>query len=155
MKAPQAPTTAQREKAARAPLTLEQAAAELADLGITREVLKAFATSARLVVYRLGTKRLVQRQALADFRAWAERKIDEDPEWLAIEAQRMRGRHGNTRRVVTGVGAPPPRVVSLASSSTLPAREAKRWPASPSMKLARVGDAPRPVPPRIVAQGKR
>lgn len=159
MKAPQAPTKAEREardmKAARAPVTLDTAAAELADLAIGKDHLKAFAAGGRLTIYRRGSERLIARHELVRFREWVEQRIDDDPKWLLEATQRMRSRRDNVRRVVTGASVPLPRKVAMLTASVLPARAVAHAPPRRPSKVARLADAPRPAPPRVVERGRR
>lgn len=103
------------------PLTLDQAAAELADLGLTREMLKAFGSGGHLKLYREGAKRFVKREALATFRAWVAPKIEADPEWLGQQARRLHALRGPAREVATNAnaGKPQPRVVLLSETPTI------------------------------------
>lgn len=150
------PTAKELKRRTLAPLTLEQAAEELRDLGLNRDLIKYFATNGRVNVYRLGGRRLIQRAALQSFRAWLEERIAADPEWFEIQLRRAGSRARITSRVVvTGTSSPPPRPAAFPTASALPARVVQKAPSSKPAKVATFGDSPRLNPPRVVVRGQR
>lgn len=123
------PTKAERERAARY-LDLDEAAAELADLGVSREVLKALHKGGKANIEKSGAKRRVARSEVERLRAFLAEKLADDPEWLADYSQRQAGARA-TREVVRGTGFRQPKQVALTDApGRLPPRTVVKAPSS-------------------------